>query len=34
MKCRACGHPFLRYTEYGGYYEGRRIRDLNPALIV
>ncbi|CAN5455961.1 hypothetical protein BH10PSE16_BH10PSE16_24720 [soil metagenome] len=33
-QCRDCGHPFLRYTEYGGYYEERRIRDLNPALIV
>jgi hypothetical protein len=33
-KCRHCGHLFLRYTEYGGYYEDRRIRDLNPALIV
>jgi hypothetical protein len=32
--CRACGRAFLRYTEYGGYYEDRRIRELNPALIV
>lgn len=28
--CRACGKPFLRYTEYGGYYEDRRIRELDP----
>lgn len=33
-QCRHCQHPFLRYTEYGGYYEDRRIRDLNPALVV
>lgn len=26
--CRACGHPFLRYTEYGGYYIDARIREL------
>lgn len=32
-QCRHCKHPFLRYTEYGGYYEDRRIRDLNPLLI-
>ncbi len=28
--CTACGKPFLRYTEYGGYYEDRRIRELDP----
>jgi hypothetical protein len=33
-RCRRCGHGFLRYTEYGGYYEDRRIRSLQPALIV
>lgn len=33
-QCRQCGHPFLRYTEYGGYYEDRRIRAVNPGLIV
>lgn len=27
---RACGKPFLRHTEYGGYYEDRRIRELDP----
>ena len=31
--CRACARPFLRYTEYGGYYEDQRIRDLNAAWI-
>lgn len=33
-QCRHCKHPFLRYTEYGGYYEDGRIRDLNPELLV
>lgn len=33
-QCRHCKHPFLRYTKYGGYYEDRRIRDLNPLLMV
>jgi hypothetical protein len=31
--CKACGKPFLRYTEYGGYYEDRRIRELDPARV-
>lgn len=31
--CKACARPFLRYTEYGGYYEDQRIRQLNAALI-
>ena len=33
-RCRHCGHGFLRYTEYGGYYEDRRIRSLQPELVV
>ena len=28
--CKACGRPFLRYIEYGGYYVDERIRELNP----
>jgi len=32
--CTACGRPFLRYTEYGGYYEEERIRAIDPALVV
>jgi hypothetical protein len=32
--CTACGRPFLRYTEYGGYYVEERIRPLDPALVV
>ncbi|MDM0110909.1 hypothetical protein QTI66_02050 [Variovorax sp. J22R133] len=31
--CRTCHKPFLRYTEYGGYYEEQRIRELQPGLI-
>jgi hypothetical protein len=27
--CRTCGRPFLRYTEYGGYYVDERVRELN-----
>jgi hypothetical protein len=32
--CRRCRRPFLRYTEGGGYYVDRRIRDLTAARIV
>ena len=32
--CAGCDRPFLRYTEYGGYYIEERIRPLDPALIV
>ena len=31
--CKVCARPFLRYTEYGGYYEDPRIRQLDAALI-
>ena len=27
-QCARCGRPFLRYTEYGGYYEDERVREL------
>jgi hypothetical protein len=33
-ECVVCGRCFLRYTEGGGYFVDRRIRALNPALIV
>jgi len=33
-QCAACGRPFLRYTEYGGYYVEERIRELALARIV
>jgi hypothetical protein len=32
-QCRSCQKPYLRYTEYGGYYEEKRIRELRPELI-
>ena len=32
--CQGCGRPFLRYTEYGGYYVEERIRPVDPALVV
>lgn len=32
--CKACGFPFLRYTEYGGYYIDQRIRELRAALVM
>lgn len=28
--CTACQKPFLRYTEYGGYYVDARVRELDP----
>ena len=31
--CVSCFRPFLRYTEYGGYYEEERIRELNAELV-
>ena len=33
-QCVQCGRPFLRYTEYGGYYVEERIRELRAALVV
>lgn len=27
-QCVQCGRPFLRYTEYGGYYIEERIREV------
>ncbi|MDB5861786.1 MAG: hypothetical protein JWQ76_5475 [Ramlibacter sp.] len=32
-QCAACARPFLRYTEYGGYYVEERIRELDAALV-
>jgi hypothetical protein len=31
--CNECQRPFLRYTEYGGYYLDERIREVNPSLV-
>ena len=33
-QCVQCARPFLRYTEYGGYYVDHRIRELNPVLVI
>ena len=33
-QCVQCGRPFLRYTEYGGYYVEERIRELRASLVV
>jgi hypothetical protein len=33
-QCVACARPFLRYTEYGGYYQEDRVRQLDPDLVV
>ncbi|MGA0611666.1 hypothetical protein [Caldimonas sp. KR1-144] len=32
-RCIGCGRPFLRYTEFGGYYTDERIRDVREHLI-
>ena len=32
--CTACGKPFLRYTEFGGYYVDPRVRELDASLLV
>ena len=33
-ECANCRHPFLRYTEYGGYYVEERIRKVDATLVV
>ena len=33
-QCVHCARPFLRYTEYGGYYIDHRIRELDPARVI
>ena len=33
-ECANCRRPFLRYTEYGGYYVEERIRKVDAALVV
>ena len=33
-ECETCRRPFLRYTEYGGYYVEERIRPVDAALVV
>lgn len=31
--CSSCRRAYLRYTEYGGYYQDERIRELQANLI-
>lgn len=33
-ECARCRRPFLRYTEYGGYYQEERVRELDAARVV
>lgn len=33
-QCTACRRAYLRYTEYGGYYEDERVRFIDPELVV
>jgi hypothetical protein len=33
-QCAACSRAYLRYTEYGGYYEDERVRQVDPGLVV
>lgn len=33
-RCGACRRVYLRYTEYGGYYEDERVRLVDPSLVV
>lgn len=33
-QCVDCGRCYLRYTEFGGYFVDRRIRELNASLVV
>ena len=32
-QCVGCGKPFLRYTEFGGYYTDERIREVQAELV-
>jgi len=33
-QCVDCRRAYLRYTEYGGYYEDERVRQVDPARVV
>jgi len=33
-QCADCSRAYLRYTEYGGYYEDERVRQVDPGLVV
>lgn len=32
-RCASCHRAFLRYTEYGGYYNEERVRELDARLV-
>ena len=32
-QCVHCARAFLRYTEYGGYYQDERVRELDGKLV-
>jgi hypothetical protein len=32
-QCTGCARPFLRYTEFGGYYTDERIREVREDLV-
>ena len=32
-QCATCRRAYLRYTEYGGYYEDERVREVDPAKV-
>ena len=34
LECSHCKRTFLHYTEYGGYYLDKRIRELNKKFII
>lgn len=33
-RCATCSRLYLTYTEYGGYYEDERVRQVDPARVV
>lgn len=33
-QCTTCRRSYLRYTEYGGYYEDERVRQVDPDLVI
>lgn len=33
-RCRTCRRAFLRYTEYGGYYNEERVREIAEGRVV
>lgn len=32
--CTRCRRAYLRYTEYGGYYEDERVREVDPQRLL